>query len=90
MCLGLPAQVIEVSPAHPELVRVAVTGAERTINAGLLAGEQLATGDWVLVHSGFALERLTEEEAREATAALHDPWGPPLQDMEGVADASPG
>lgn len=90
MCLGLPAQVIEVSPAHPDLVRVDVTGAQRTINAGLLAGEQLAAGDWVLVHSGFALERLTEEEARDATAALRHPWEPPPRDMEGVADAPPG
>lgn len=63
MCLGELAEVIAVTGRATADVRVG----ERTRSVSLLALEvPIAPGDWVLVHSGFALSRLTAAEAREA------------------------
>ncbi|MFG1754685.1 HypC/HybG/HupF family hydrogenase formation chaperone [Streptosporangium sandarakinum] len=45
---------------------VDVSGVRRAINIGLLEGEPLATGDWILIHVGFALSKIDETEARAA------------------------
>jgi len=72
MCLGIPGRIIARSTEDPELARVDVEGVIRDINLALLEDDPPAPGDWVLIHLGFALERMTEEEAREvfATAAI--------------------
>lgn len=63
MCLGVPAEVVELpDPAEPRAV-VAVAGVRRTIATDLLLDEALAVGDWVLVHVGFALARIDAAEA---------------------------
>jgi len=69
MCLGIPAQLVAGETGHPDLAVAEVGGVRRTINLGLL-DERPGPGDWVLVHMGFALEIMTEEEAHEALAAL--------------------
>jgi hydrogenase expression/formation protein HypC len=66
MCLGIPGEVIEFLPDQPDLARVNVSGVKRVINVGLLAGEQLEPGDWVLIHVGFALSKIDEAEAAAA------------------------
>ena len=64
MCLGELAEVIEVVTDD-----AVVTGAGRTRTVSLLTLiEAVTPGDWVVIHSGFALARVTAEEAREATA----------------------
>ena len=65
MCLGLPGRIIERSPDQPELARVDVEGVERLVNVSLLEDDPPGPGDWILIHLGFALERMTEAEARE-------------------------
>jgi hydrogenase expression/formation protein HypC len=70
MCLGIPGQVVELSVAHEHLARVDVNGVGRTINIGLLEDEDLRCGDWVLIHVGFAMSKIDEEEARLALASL--------------------
>jgi hydrogenase expression/formation protein HypC len=70
MCLGIPGEVIEVLPDRPDLARVKVSGVRRTINVGLLEREGVAPGDWVLIHVGFALSKIDEEEAKAALAFL--------------------
>ncbi|HXF56490.1 MAG TPA: HypC/HybG/HupF family hydrogenase formation chaperone [Actinomycetota bacterium] len=70
MCLGIPGEVIEVLPDRPDLARVNVSGVRRTINIGLLEREQVAPGDWVLIHVGFALSKIDEQEAKAALAFL--------------------
>lgn len=63
MCLGVPAEVIAIpDPAVPR-ARVAISGVERTVATDLLAGEEVAAGDWVLVHVGFALSTIDAQEA---------------------------
>ena len=61
MCLGIPGEVVELCE-HEDLAVVAVEGTRRMINIGLLDG--LVPGDWVLVHLGFALERVEEKTAK--------------------------
>jgi hydrogenase expression/formation protein HypC len=69
MCLGIPAQLVDGDAGHPDLVVVDMGGVRRVINVGLLE-EPARTGDWVLVHMGFALQAMTPDEARDALAAL--------------------
>ncbi len=70
MCLGIPGQVVELSDEHEHLARVDVNGVGRTINIGLLEDEGMQCGDWVLIHVGFAMSKIDEEEARLALASL--------------------
>ncbi|GIH93534.1 HypC/HybG/HupF family hydrogenase formation chaperone [Planobispora siamensis] len=70
MCLGIPGEVIEILSDRPDLARVDVSGVKRAINIGLLAGERVEPGDWVLIHVGFALSKIDEAEARAATEFL--------------------
>jgi hydrogenase expression/formation protein HypC len=73
MCLGIPGQVIEMLEGYGgQLALVDVSGAPRKINIGMLELDQqdLAPGDWVLIHMGFALDRIDEAEAQEALAGL--------------------
>ena len=69
MCLGIPGRLVELME-DDHLGRVDVNGVRRTINVALLADEALATGDWVLIHVGFAMSKIDEEEARLALASL--------------------
>jgi hydrogenase expression/formation protein HypC len=55
---------------HEHLARVDVSGVTRIINIGLLEDEHLKTGDWVLIHVGFAMSKIDEEEASQALASL--------------------
>jgi hydrogenase expression/formation protein HypC len=64
MCLGIPGELVERVPEHDDLAVVDVSGVRRRINVGLLADDELAPGDWVLVHVGFALSKISELEAQ--------------------------
>ncbi len=65
MCLAIPGQVIEVVDDANRLARVEVAGVKRKVNVGLLDsdGGGVAPGDWILIHVGFALSKVDEEEA---------------------------
>ncbi len=63
MCLGIPGQVVEVVDADNHLAKVDVNGIKRTISVRLLANDNLVTGDWVLVHVGFAMAKIDQHEA---------------------------
>jgi hydrogenase expression/formation protein HypC len=64
MCLGIPGEVIEILPDQPDLAKVEVSGVKRAINIGLLTEDPPGPGDWVLIHVGFALSKIDEEEAQ--------------------------
>ena len=66
MCLGIPGEIVEVLPDRPDLARVNVSGVRRAINIGLLEGEDISPGDWILIHVGFALSKIDEAEAKSA------------------------
>jgi hydrogenase expression/formation protein HypC len=69
MCLGIPARIRSLATGHPDLAEVDLAGVPRTFNVGLLDGP-VAPGDWVLVHMGFALTTMTEQEAADALAVF--------------------
>ncbi len=67
MCLAIPGQVIEIVDDENRLAKVDVAGVRRNVNIGLLDGEEgggVGPGDWVLIHVGFAISQVDEEEAR--------------------------
>ena len=71
MCLAIPGQVVEVIDEVNQIAKVDVVGVRRNINVSLLAGDgdDAKPGDWVLIHVGFALSKVDEEEA-QATLSL--------------------
>ena len=69
MCLGIPGQSSSCRD-NDQLATVEVTGVRRTINIGLLEDEAPRAGDWVLIHVGFAMSKIDEEEAAMALASL--------------------
>jgi hydrogenase expression/formation protein HypC len=74
MCLAIPGQILEVVDEPNRLAKVDVAGVQRTVNVGLLDGEGVELGDWVLIHVGFALSKVDEAEA-EATLKLLEGMG---------------
>ena len=72
MCLGIPGQVIDFVDETGHLARVDVSGVRRTINVGLVVPDGLVPGDWVLIHVGFALSKIDEEEARRTSRFLQE------------------
>ena len=66
MCLGIPGEVIEILPDQPDLAMVEVSGVKRAINIGLLTDDPPVPGDWILIHVGFALSKIDEQEAKAA------------------------
>jgi hydrogenase expression/formation protein HypC len=72
MCLAIPGQILEVVDDANRLAKVDVAGVKRTINIGLL--DDVGPGDWVLVHVGFAISQVDEEEAA-ATRRLLEGMG---------------
>jgi hydrogenase expression/formation protein HypC len=66
MCLAIPGRIVEIVDTANRLALVDVVGVRRTVNVGLLddTGDGPARpGDWVLIHVGFALSRVDEQEA---------------------------
>jgi hydrogenase expression/formation protein HypC len=72
VCLAIPGQILEVVDEPNRLARVDVAGVRRNVNIGLL--DDAGPGDWVLIHVGFAISRVDEDEAR-ATLQLLERMG---------------
>jgi hydrogenase expression/formation protein HypC len=69
MCLAIPGQIVEMSSEQPMLAKVDVGGVRRNVNVGLLE-ETLVPGDWILIHVGFALSKIGEQEAHDQLQML--------------------
>ena len=76
MCLAIPGQVVELVDESNRIARVDVVGVRRNINISLLDDDGIGArpGDWVLIHVGFALSKVDEEEAH-ATLRLLERMG---------------
>jgi hydrogenase expression/formation protein HypC len=77
MCLGIPGQIVEFVDREHHIAKVEVSGVRRNVNVGLVADE-VELGDWVLIHVGFALSKIDEEEAR-ATREFLEQLGEPYE-----------
>ena len=72
MCLAIPGQIVEMVDEPNRLATVDVAGVQRKVNVGLLDadGVGVGPGDWVLIHVGFAMSKVDEEEALETRRQL--------------------
>ena len=70
MCLAIPAKVVELFPGERSRALVEVAGVRRHIDTGLLEDDPPATGEWVLVHVGFAMSKISEEQALDQIRML--------------------
>jgi hydrogenase expression/formation protein HypC len=90
MCLAIPGQILEMVDETNRLAKVDVAGVRRTVNVGLLdgEGEGLVPGDWVLIHVGFALSKVDEEEAlatRELLEGMGADYEQELEELKASA-----
>jgi hydrogenase expression/formation protein HypC len=70
MCLAIPGRIVEIVEDLPQLAMVEVAGVRRQVNVDLLRDEPLGPGDWVLIHVGFAMSRISEAGAQEQMRML--------------------
>ena len=85
MCLAVPAKVVEIVDEENQIAKVEIGGVRRNISVALL--DDVRVGDWVLVHVGFAIQKVDEEEAMQTLTLLRQLG----QDIEGeFATTQPG
>ena len=72
MCIGVPGQVLAVGEDIHQLAQVEVCGIKRDVNIALICEGDTAelVGQWVLVHVGFAMSIIDEDEAKARLDAL--------------------
>ncbi len=70
MCLGIPGQILEMPDEGQPVAIVLVSGVKRTVDISIVQDEQPVPGAWVLVHAGFALSVISEQEAQDTIALL--------------------
>ncbi|MGA8075436.1 MAG: HypC/HybG/HupF family hydrogenase formation chaperone [Candidatus Acidiferrales bacterium] len=93
MCLAIPGKIVELFPEERNLALVDVAGVRRRVDLGLLEEDRPVKGDWVLIHVGFAMSKISEQDALnqmntlamlgEAEAALQEIRGYGLGQEDG-------
>jgi hydrogenase expression/formation protein HypC len=86
MCLAIPGRVVEILDEARSLAQVEVAGVRRTVNVGLLDG--VAPDDWVLIHVGFALSKVDQQEAHASLRLLQqmgEAYEQELEDLKASA-----
>lgn len=71
MCLAIPGQIVELVPHEPHRAIVDVVGVRRSVDITLVESDGATRGDWVLIHVGFAMSKISEDEAREQIRILN-------------------
>ena len=70
MCLAIPGKIVALAPEQPNIAVVEVTGVRRRVDLGLLQDDMPGPGDWVLIHVGFAMSRISEDQAEAQMRTL--------------------
>jgi len=70
MCLAIPGKIVEISSDNPDSALVDVVGVRRRIDLGLLQDDKPAPGEWVLIHVGFAMSKISEQDAADQMSTL--------------------
>jgi hydrogenase expression/formation protein HypC len=91
MCLAIPGKIVEISSENSDSALVDVVGVRRRIDLGLLLDDKPVPGDWVLIHVGFAMSKISELDALdqmntlralgEIDGAMQEVQGYGLEDM---------
>ena len=89
MCLAIPGKIVELVRGSPNLGTVEVVGVRRKVDLGLLENDMPVPGDWVLIHVGFAMSKISEEDALDQMRTLAM-LGEIDQAMEEVRGYEPG
>ena len=73
MCLGSPGRIVEITDAELNLAVADVSGVKRKVNVTCVSGDGVTSlvGQWVLIHVGFAMAVIVEEEADKTMKTLH-------------------
>ena len=71
MCLAIPGKIVELLDEDRSLAVVDVLGVRRKVDLGLLQEDPPSTGDWVLIHVGFAMSKIGEDGCAAAVAHAH-------------------
>ena len=87
MCLAIPGQIVEIVDEQSHIAKVEVSGVRRQVNIGLLTEgpEKVDVGDWVLIHVGFAMSKVDEQEAhatREFLLSLGEAYESELEELQ--------
>ena len=74
MCLGIPGQLVEIVDVSQHRAIADVDGVRREVNIGLVLGDAggVKEGDWILIHVGFAMSKIDEEEANRTLEFLRE------------------
>jgi hydrogenase expression/formation protein HypC len=70
MCLAIPGKIVGISSDNQRSALVEVAGVRRTVDLGLLEDDMPKTGDWVLIHVGFAMSKISEQDALDQMDTL--------------------
>jgi hydrogenase expression/formation protein HypC len=70
MCLAIPGQIVELFSEQPNAAMIDVVGVRRKVDLGLLQDDLPVKGDWVLIHVGFAMSKISEEDALDQMRTL--------------------
>ena len=70
MCLAIPGKVLEIDSDNSRSALVDVVGMRRRVDLGLLEDDRPGPGDWVLIHVGFAMSKISEADALEQMRTL--------------------
>ncbi len=85
MCLGIPMEVLEISPDGTSGL-ASTGGVKRPVRFDLL--EEVALGEYVIIHAGYAIQKLSREDAMETLSLLAQFLGPVDDGAELVGDAA--
>lgn len=70
MCLAIPGKIVEIVDVENHIVKVEIGGVRRAVNTGML--DDIALGDYVLIHVGFAMSKIDEKEAEKTLSMLRE------------------
>jgi hydrogenase expression/formation protein HypC len=70
MCLAIPGKIIEIAPDNENSALIDVVGVRRRVDLSLLEDDRAVPGDWVLIHVGFAMSKISEADALDQMRTL--------------------
>ena len=72
MCLAIPGRIVEIVDEDNSIAKVEVGGVKRNVNIGMLDKNDVGIGDYVLIHVGFAMSKVDEQEAHDTLRVLKE------------------